>query len=118
MLPRRDFLKVGGLAAAGLVVGGAAGAAAGAAIGHAAGYKEGALDDGALSPRKEPGFDHVVVLMGENRSFDNLLGWLYTPEDLPEGETFDGLAFGDYANPDPSGPARPRARLRGPDRRR
>ncbi|HEX5856541.1 MAG TPA: alkaline phosphatase family protein [Microbacterium sp.] len=100
---RRDFLKAGGLAAAGLVVGGAAGAAAGVAIGRAAGYKEGAQDYGALSPRKEPGFDHVIVLMGENRSFDNLLGWLYTPEDLPEGETFDGLAFGDYANTDPAG---------------
>ena len=39
---RRDFLKAGGLAAAGLLVGGAAGAAAGAAIGHAAGYQEAA----------------------------------------------------------------------------
>ncbi|HWI32409.1 MAG TPA: alkaline phosphatase family protein [Microbacterium sp.] len=100
---RRDFLKAGGLAAAGLVVGGTVGAAAGAGIGHAAGYREGALDYGALSPREVPGFDHVVVLMGENRSFDNLLGWLYTPDNLPEGETFDGLAFGDYSNPDPSG---------------
>lgn len=100
---RRDFLKAGGLAAAGLIVGGAAGAAAGAAIGHSAGYREGANDYGALAPRKVPGFDHVVVLMGENRSFDNLLGWLYTKETLPAGETFDGLAFGDYANFDPSG---------------
>ncbi len=100
---RRDFLKVGGIAAAGLVVGGGAGAAAGASIGHAVGYEEGALDYGALSPRSVPGFDHVVVLMGENRSFDNLLGWLYTPENLPEGQTFDGLAFGDYANLAPTG---------------
>lgn len=100
---RRDFLKVGGIAAAGLVVGGGAGAAAGASIGHAVGYEEGALDYGALSPRSVPGFDHVVVLMGENRSFDNLLGWLYTPDTLPEGQTFDGLAFGDYANLAPTG---------------
>jgi len=99
---RRDFLKAGGLVAAGLAIGGAAGAAAGAAIGHTAGYKEAALGD-ALPPREVPGFDHVVVLMGENRSFDNLLGWLYTPETLPEGETFDGLAFGDYGNPDATG---------------
>ena len=42
-----------------------------------------------MAPREVPGFDHVVVLMGENRSFDNLLGWLYTPETLPPGETFD-----------------------------
>ncbi|MEI3848197.1 MULTISPECIES: alkaline phosphatase family protein [unclassified Microbacterium] len=100
---RRDFLKLGGIAAAGLVVGGGVGAAAGAAIGHAVGYREGSLDLGAVAPRSEPGFDHIVVLMGENRSFDNLLGWLYTPDTLPDGETFDGLAFGDYANIAPSG---------------
>ncbi|MGL4257558.1 MAG: alkaline phosphatase family protein [Microbacterium sp.] len=107
---RRDFLKLGGIAAAGLVVGGGVGAAAGAAIGHAAGYQEGSIDFVAVPPRHEPGFDHVVVLMGENRSFDNLLGWLYTPDDLPDGETFDGLAFGDYANVAPTGariPAHP-----------
>lgn len=100
---RRDFLKVGGIAAAGLVVGGGVGAAAGASAGRAIGYTEGAADYGALSPRSVPGFDHVVVLMGENRSFDNLLGWLYTPENLPSGQTFDGLAFGDYANVAPDG---------------
>ena len=44
---RRDFLKVGGIAAAGLVVGGGVGAAAGASIGHALGYREGAQDYGA-----------------------------------------------------------------------
>ena len=95
---RRDFLKLGGLATAGLVVGGAVGAAAGATIGHQLGYREGSLDLGGVPARAEPGFDHVVVIMGENRSFDNLLGWLYTPENLPDGETFDGLAFGEYAN--------------------
>lgn len=100
---RRDFLKVGGIAAAGLVVGGGIGAAAGATLGHEAGFREGSLDFTALPARSEPGFDHVVVVMGENRSFDNLLGWLYTPDDLPAGETFDGLAFGDYANDAPTG---------------
>ena len=100
---RREFLRNGGIATAGLVVGGAIGAAAGASIGHTIGYQDGSVDFGALPVRDEPGFDHVVVLMGENRSFDNLLGWLYTPEDLPEGETFDGLAFGDYANVAPNG---------------
>ena len=59
---------------------GGVGAAAGAAIGHTLGYREGSLDIGAVPARSEPGFDHVVVIMGENRSFDNLLGWLYTPE--------------------------------------
>ncbi|SIT76014.1 alkaline phosphatase family protein [Microbacterium sp. RU33B] len=100
---RRDFLKLGGLTAAGFVVGGGIGAAAGASVGHTIGYREGAADYLALPPRREPGFDHVVVLMGENRSFDNMLGWLYTPETVPEGETFDGLAFGKYANTDETG---------------
>ena len=37
-------------------------------------------------------FDKVVVLMLENRSFDNLLGYLYyDEEDMPEGKKFDGL---------------------------
>ncbi|UOE45333.1 alkaline phosphatase family protein [Agromyces larvae] len=100
---RRDFLRIGGAAAAGAVIGGAAGAAAGATLGYRAGFDRGADDFDALQPRSEPGFDHVVVLMGENRSFDNLLGWLYTPDSLPEGERFEGLAFGEYANPAPDG---------------
>ncbi|WP_243075084.1 alkaline phosphatase family protein [Microbacterium sp. SS28] len=100
---RRDFLKYGGIAAAGLVVGGAVGAAAGTSIGTTLGHREGAEDYGALTPRREPGFDHVVVFMGENRSFDNMLGWLYTRETLAAGETFDGLDFGDYANTAPDG---------------
>ncbi len=38
-------------------------------------------------------FDHVVVLMLENRSFDNLLGNLYSPGELKPGQQFDGLQF-------------------------
>lgn len=100
---RRQFLRDGGLVTAGLVVGGAVGAAGGASIGQRLGRQEGSVDFGPLPAREAPGFDHVVVLMGENRSFDNLLGRLYTPATLPAGETFDGLAFGDYANNAPSG---------------
>lgn len=100
---RRDFLKLGGVAAAGAVVGGGAGAAIGGAVGHAAGYHDGADDFAAFSPREKAGFDHLVVVMGENRSFDNLLGWLYTPDDLPDRQQFDGLAFGDYRNTAPDG---------------
>jgi phospholipase C len=37
---------------------------------------------------------HVVVLMMENRSFDNLLGNLYKPGDLAPGQQFAGLKFG------------------------
>jgi phospholipase C len=100
---RRDFLKLGGLAATGAVIGGGAGAAAGAAIGYQSGFAAGDNDFGALEPRSAPGFDHVIVVMGENRSFDNLLGYLYTPENLPEGRQFEGLAFGDYSNTAPDG---------------
>jgi phospholipase C len=98
---RRDFLRAGGYAAAGLLVGGVAGGAAGAAFGHAAGVRE--SESVPQDSRDQPGFAHVVVLMGENRSFDNLLGWLYTPETIPAGETYAGLAFGDYANADHDG---------------
>ena len=87
---RRGFLKASGLGLAGLVVGGAAGAAAGAAIGHSIGYSEGQDDLGALTPRQVAGFEHIVVLMGENRSFDNMLGWLYTAETLPQGANRQG----------------------------
>ncbi|HET6672861.1 MAG TPA: alkaline phosphatase family protein [Agromyces sp.] len=100
---RRDFLRFGGAAAAGAVVGGGIGAAAGAAIGHQAGFDEGLDDFVPLTPRQQAGFDHLVVLMGENRSFDNLLGYLYNADDLPDGQTFDGLAFGDYRNTSPDG---------------
>jgi phospholipase C len=100
---RRDFLKLGGIATAGLVVGGAVGAAAGATIGHELGVREGSGELVTVAARSEPGFDHIVVLMGENRSFDNLLGRLYTPDTLPAGERFEGLEFGDYANTAPSG---------------
>ncbi|PHI20871.1 phosphoesterase [Lewinellaceae bacterium SD302] len=34
--------------------------------------------------------DHIVVVMLENRSFDNLLGWLYE-DGVPNGQEFEGL---------------------------
>ena len=97
---RRAFLKTGGIAAAGVAVG----------AGGIEGFR--ALREGAQTgtpyiperfsipkPRSSPGFDHLVVVMGENRSFDNLLGYLYTPDDPPaDGGGFQGLAFGDYSN--------------------
>jgi phospholipase C len=51
-----------------------------------------------------PGFEHLVVLMFENRSFDNLLGHLYPPGSLPAGQTFAGAGYRDFTNPSPSGP--------------
>ncbi|WP_336643695.1 alkaline phosphatase family protein [Microbacterium sp. MMO-113] len=101
---RRGFLAAGGAALAGAVIGGAGGAAIGASV---AGGRDGFADDpdpfAALTPRSEPGFDHLVVVMGENRSFDNLLGYLYTKQNVPQGETFEGLDFGSYSNTAPDG---------------
>jgi phospholipase C len=42
--------------------------------------------------------DHVVVLMFENRSFDNLLGYLYEPGDV---KAFEGVRGRTLANPVP-----------------
>ena len=48
--------------------------------------------------------DHVVVLMLENRSFDHMLGFLYTADGnvSAAGQPFAGLT-GKESNPDPSG---------------
>jgi phospholipase C len=46
-------------------------------------------------------FDHVVVLMMENRSLDNLLGYLYEPGGVPRGQSFEGVAGKDLSNPIP-----------------
>jgi phospholipase C len=49
---------------------------------------------------------HVVVLMLENRSFDNLLGWLYDGEQPPDGQHYEGLTAGLWnplRNLDPDG---------------
>ena len=42
--------------------------------------------------------DHVVLVLFENRSLDNLLGHLYGPED---GKTFEGVIGKDLSNPIP-----------------
>jgi phospholipase C len=49
-------------------------------------------------------FDHVVVLMLENRSFDNLLGYMYpngVPADAPRGKNFEGVSNKNLSNPVP-----------------
>ncbi len=52
-------------------------------------------------------FEHVVVLMLENRSFDNLLGYLY-PSELRDGRRFEGLRDGKKIfNPIPPGAPQP-----------
>src|SRR5262249_46354298 len=48
-------------------------------------------------------FDHVVVLMLENRSFDNLLGYLYSEQyPVPAGEQFEGVDGKRLSNPIPA----------------
>ena len=42
--------------------------------------------------------DHVVVVMFENRSFDNLLGHLYEPGEVA---SFEGVLGRDLSNPVP-----------------
>ena len=59
------------------------------------------------TPDRKNALDHVVVVMFENRSFDNLLGRLYEPGEV---ETFEGVIGKDLSNPIPewaeSGPER------------
>ena len=49
-------------------------------------------------PNRSNSLDHVVVIMFENRSFDNLLGRLYQPGEVA---SFDGVAGRDLSNPVP-----------------
>jgi phospholipase C len=48
-------------------------------------------------------FDHVVVLMMENRSFDTMLGYLYEPGAVPRGQSFEGIGGRTLTNPIPPG---------------
>ncbi len=54
---------------------------------------------------------HVVVLMLENRSFDNVLGWLYDSKNeppfdcAPRGQSFEGVSGKFLTNPVPGGDA-------------
>ncbi|MFJ6651214.1 alkaline phosphatase family protein [Microbacterium sp. NPDC091313] len=94
---RRSFLRFAGLGAAGLA------ATAGAAFGVSRisssqaetpqpGDTSAPTPSASVPPRAAgPGFDHLVVVMFENRSFDNLLGWLYADEQPPRGQSFEGL---------------------------
>ena len=43
--------------------------------------------------------DHLVVVVFENRSLDNVLGHLYGPDD---GKTFEGVIGKDLSNPIPT----------------
>lgn len=108
---RRGFFRAAGIGVAGLAAGGAV--AGGIAAASATNPQE-EYGFTPLPKRSEPGFDHVVVMMFENRSFDHMLGWLYPAGGEPAGQTFDGLAQGDYSNPGESGEAVPAHIYTGP----
>ncbi|WP_431030746.1 alkaline phosphatase family protein [Plantibacter sp. RU18] len=108
---RRDFFRAAGFGVAGLAAGGAV--TGGIAAVNAANTQE-EYGFTPLPKRSEPGFDHVVVVMFENRSFDHMLGWLYRAGGEPAGQTFDGLAQGDYSNPGDSGETVPAHIYTGP----
>jgi phospholipase C len=50
------------------------------------------------TPDRRVALDHVVVVMFENRSFDNLLGQLYQPGEV---KSFEGVIGKDLSNPIP-----------------
>ncbi len=50
------------------------------------------------APSRDHAIDHVVVIMFENRSFDNLLGRLYEPGEVA---SFEGVIGRDLSNPIP-----------------
>ena len=84
---RRGFLRGAAFGLAGL----AAGGVIGAELSQAGTTQTERTNYGfiPLEPRSEPGFDHVVVVMFENRSFDHILGRLYSDTDIPPGQTFE-----------------------------
>ena len=51
-----------------------------------------------IKPDRRNALDHIVVLMFENRSFDNLLGRLYEPGEV---KSFEGVIGKDLSNPIP-----------------
>jgi phospholipase C len=63
-----------------------------------------------------PDIDHIVVLMLENRSFDHMLGFLYTDQGntSPTGQPFDGLT-GQESNTDKAGTKVPVFRIAATD---
>ncbi|QDZ16680.1 hypothetical protein FPZ11_04070 [Humibacter ginsenosidimutans] len=102
---RRRFLRGAGLVAAGAAAGGIVGGVVGGVVG-AVGGRDSAQpriekELGLLPVPARPGFDHLVVVMFENRSFDNILGFLYADQKPPRGQTFRGLDVARDVNRDP-----------------
>lgn len=57
-------------------------------------------------PDRSHALDHIVVVLFENRSLDNVLGHLYGPTD---GKNFDGVIGKDLSNPYPDGQWTPKS---------
>jgi len=102
--PRRAFLKASAAAAGATLLS--------SCFGGGGGGEDAPLLGGTeVDPLSR--FDHLVVVMFENRSFDNLLGYLYSqgvrpadwpskvpmPPPVPAGQSFDGL-FGKVRHSD------------------
>jgi phospholipase C len=56
------------------------------------------IEELPMSNDRSQAMDHMVVVLFENRSLDNMLGHLYGPED---GKTFEGVIGRDLSNPIP-----------------
>jgi phospholipase C len=102
---RRAFLRGAGIAAAGAAAGGVVGGVIGGVVGAAAGrgsvHPEIERELGLLPVPSKPGFDHLIVMMFENRSFDNILGFLYADEKPPRAQHYEGLDVRRDMNRDP-----------------
>jgi phospholipase C len=64
------------------------------------------INEGVSMANQLAAIEHIVVLMLENRSFDHMLGFLYTDQQnqSPSGQAFDGLT-GNESNPAANGEA-------------
>jgi phospholipase C len=58
--------------------------------------------------------ENIVVLMLENRSFDNMLGGLYPTKTQAEYRGLNDLPGQDKSNPDPSNPSKRLPVFQGP----
>src|SRR5690242_14184858 len=85
---RREFLKASAAASAALLTG---------CLSENGDAPQATL--GVVAPPSK--FDHVVVAMFENRSFDSLLGYTYQPGEPPRNQTYNGVAGNEFRNPVP-----------------
>jgi phospholipase C len=107
-LTRRALLRYGGAAVVGMSGGGPLWRAASAAAGNVR------VPDSLPDPARPAGtataalpFDHIVVVMMENHSFDNLLGALSrSGQPKANGLKFNTAGVALNTNPGPSGPVR------------